>query len=89
MKALFRSAQRRKPASLLYESSWKMEQALRLANRAMDEAERAKDTALTWIYVSEWVATTAVALMSGVALWWLMVMRNLYRGVAITRFRET
>ncbi len=70
------------------EAGQKMDEALRLANEAMDAAKRAKDTALTWIYVSEWMATTAVALLSGVVLWWLMVRRSLYRDVAMTRLRQ-
>lgn len=70
------------------EASEKMAEALALANRAMDEASRAKDRALTWVYVSEWMATTGVALISGMALWWLMVRRRLYRAVTTTQLRQ-
>ncbi len=70
------------------EAGQKMEHAMQLANQAMDEAKRAKNRALIWIYVSEWMATTGMALMSGTALWWLMVRRSLYRGVAVTRLRQ-
>jgi hypothetical protein len=54
---------------------------------AMDEARMAKDTALLWIYISEWMVTTAVALISGTILWWLMVRRELYREVTTTQLR--
>lgn len=70
------------------EASEKMEGALLLVDQAMDEAQRAKDSALFWIYVSEWMATTAVALISGVVLWWLMVRRSLYREVTTTQLRH-
>jgi hypothetical protein len=66
----------------------KMGKALQLANQAMDEAELAKGRALTWLYLSEWMATTGVALLSGVALWWLMIRRRLYREVTTTQLRQ-
>lgn len=66
-----------------------MEEALRLVEQAMDEAQRAKDSALFWVYISEWLATTAVALLSGVLLWWLMVRRSLYKEVALTQLRHS
>jgi len=69
-----------------YESAQeRMEEALVLASEAMDEATAAKDRALLWIYVSEWMATTAAAMVSGVLLWWLMVKRKLYREVKTTQ----
>lgn len=70
------------------EAGDKMETALQLVDEAMDEAQRAKDSALLWIYVVEWLVTTGVALMSGVTLWWLMVRRKLYREVATTQLRH-
>ena len=66
----------------------KMERALELVGEAMDEAQRAKDRALVWIYLFEWMVTTATALLSGVALWWLMVRRRLYREVTTTQLRQ-
>ncbi len=59
-----------------------------MANQAMDEAKDAKDSALLWIYVIEWMATTATALMSGVVVWWLMIRRRLYREVTVTRLSD-
>jgi hypothetical protein len=43
----------------------------------MDEATAAKDRVLPWIHVSDWMATIAVELFSGVVLWWLMVRGSL------------
>lgn len=65
-----------------------IDEALEVVNRAMDAAMEAKDRALTWIYISEWLATSAVAMLSGFVLWSLMVRRILYRGVGITRLRQ-
>ena len=70
------------------EAGEKMEQALQLVNQAMDEAKLAKERALFWIYLSEWMATTAAALASGVVVWWLMIRRGLYREVTTTQFRQ-
>jgi hypothetical protein len=65
----------------------KMDEALHLIDQAMDEAQQAKDAALFWIYVAEWLITTAAILISGVVLWWLMVRRSLYREVITTQLR--
>jgi len=69
------------------EADEKMERALQLGRDAMDEAQRAKDRALVWIYVSEWLITTSVGLLCGVILWSLMVRRKLYREVTTTQLR--
>ncbi len=62
----------------------KMADALMVISEAMDRATRAKDRALTWIYISEWMATMGVALFSGIVLWWLMVRRRLYHEIPTT-----
>jgi hypothetical protein len=51
----------------------------------MEEALKAKDAALFWVYVTEWCAMTGTMLISGVILWTLMVKRRLYREVGISR----
>jgi hypothetical protein len=66
----------------------KMDQALQLIGQAMDEAQLAKKLALVWIYVTEWLVTTSVALISGSVLWWIMVRRSLYREVTTTQLRQ-
>jgi hypothetical protein len=70
------------------EAAEKMEEASQLVDQAIDEAFLAKDRALFWIYVSEWLVTTSAALVSGVVLWWLMVRRSLYREVTTTQLRH-
>jgi hypothetical protein len=62
-----------------------MRDALSIARQAMEETNKAKDRALIWIYISQWMVTTAVA---GVTLWWLMVRRKLYREVTTTQLRQ-
>jgi hypothetical protein len=69
------------------EAGEKMDEALQLIDQAMDEAQQAKDAALFWIYIAEWLITTAAILISGVVLWWLMVRRSLYREVITTQLR--
>lgn len=49
------------------------------------KAIRLKDRALLWVYVIEYLVVAGVSLISGVALWTLMVGRRLYREVSFTR----
>jgi len=69
-------------------ASTKMEEALEIAHRATNEAAKAKQRALTWIYLSEWLAAVAVSMISAYALWGLMIRRKLYREVATTQGRR-
>jgi hypothetical protein len=45
----------------------------------------AKDRALVWIYLIEWLAVSGVGLLCGSILWMVMVRRKLYRSVKTTR----
>jgi hypothetical protein len=47
---------------------------------------RLKAKALTWVYAIEWMAVTSVGLISGVALFSLMIRRRLYQEARATRF---
>ena len=51
-----------------------------------DLAMAIKDKALLWIYFTEWLVVTATMLLSGSALWHIMVRRKLYREAKTTRF---
>jgi len=51
-------------------------------------AVRAKNTALAWVYIIEWVSVTAASLFSAAILWTLMVRRTMYRETAMTRGRR-
>ncbi len=50
------------------------------------DAARLKDSALFWVYLVQWLATTGVFLVAAVVLWSLMVRRSLYREVSSTRW---
>jgi len=49
------------------------------------EAMRLKDRALFWVYLTEWLAVTAVFLLAGFSIWTLMIQRRLYKQVGTTR----
>ena len=53
----------------------------------IDKALRAKDRALFWIFVVEWVVVAATSMITGVVVWSLLVKRRLYREVGQTRLR--
>ena len=46
-----------------------------------------KEKALAWVYLIEWLVVTGVMLVSGVAIWVLMVRRTVYREVHTTTTR--
>ena len=50
-----------------------------------NDAIRAKDRALLWIYVVEWCAVTGTALAAGAILYTVMIRRRLYKEVHVTR----
>jgi uncharacterized membrane protein len=54
----------------------------------MEDAVMAKDRALLWVYVIEWLTVMGTSLVTGVVLWALMVRRRLYREVGATRFES-
>jgi hypothetical protein len=49
-------------------------------------AKDLKDAALTWVYITEWLVTSATLMVSGYVLWTLMLRRKLYREVDTTKF---
>jgi len=53
------------------------------------DAIRAKDRALTWIFIIEWLVVSGTSMLAGAALWTLMVKRKLYREVGETRLMMT
>ena len=78
-------------ADLLYrqmelpESREAIGQVLAMMSELGEEAIRAKDRALLWIYVIEWCAVTGTAMAAGSVLYSLMIRRRLYREVKVTR----
>jgi len=56
--------------------------------KGLDEAiVRVKDAAFLWIYLIEWSAITATAVLSGLVLYHMMIGRRLYHDVSSTRTR--
>ena len=51
----------------------------------MRDAVGLKDEALFWVYISEWLVVTSVAMLAGFLVWSLMIRRRLYRSVGTTR----
>jgi len=49
---------------------------------------RAKDRAMLWIFIIEWLAVTATGMVCGFVLWTVMVRRRLYREVSATRLSQ-
>lgn len=49
------------------------------------EALKAKDRALFWIFLLEWIVVSATSMIAGAVLWTLLVRRRLYREVDSTR----
>jgi hypothetical protein len=54
-----------------------------------EEAIRLKNEAMFWIYVSEWLIVSSVAIISGSLLWNLMVRRKMYRETGVTRLGDS
>ena len=50
-----------------------------------EEAIRAKDRALLWIYIVEWCTVSGTAMVAGSILYALMIKRRLFREVRVTR----
>ena len=54
-------------------------------NQIAERALKLKDQALLWVYLVEWLTVAATSMVCGTVLWFLMVRRQLYREVGVTR----
>ncbi len=63
-----------------------IDEALASLQIVMEDAIKAKDRALLWVYVIEWLTVAGTSAIVGVILWSLMIRRRLYREVVTTRF---
>jgi len=54
----------------------------------VDEVLLARKKALLWIFAVEWLVVTSTFVISGVALWSMMIRRTAYREVKATRIRR-
>jgi uncharacterized membrane protein len=55
---------------------------------AMEEAIKVRNEAAFWIFFTEWAVVSGTGMLTGVAIWILMVRRRLYREVEITRLKS-
>jgi len=90
--ALKESDDDRKEVISLYISG-DMDGSLQSIGRALDKldevselAMEAKDAALLWVYLIEWLTVSGTAMFTGAIVWTLMVKRSAYREVGVTRF---
>ncbi len=62
---------------------------MRRANEEMtqisNEMMKAKNRAMLWVFVIEWLSVTGTGMVCGFILWTVMVRRRLYREVVVTR----
>ncbi len=66
-----------------------LEGAIRTLQKAESLALKAKRRAMIWIYAIEWMAVTATLMISGTAVWELMIRRRVYREIGTTRHVES
>jgi hypothetical protein len=66
-----------------------MEDLLLEMDRLTNEVLSAKDRALFWIFLIEWLVVSGTSMITGVVLWALMIKRRLYREVKVTRLIES
>jgi hypothetical protein len=62
-----------------------MSQTEAVQDSIREDAMKAKDAALFWIYVVEWLSVLGSCLAASMVIWTLMVRRRLYRDVGSTR----
>jgi hypothetical protein len=55
----------------------------------IEEVLEAKDRAMLWIFVVEWLIVSGTSMVAGFLLWTLMVRRRLYREVQVTKLIES
>jgi len=55
--------------------------AVGMLEGALDDAVRAKDRAMLWVFLIEWLAVVSTCMVSGVVLYELMIARRLFRPV--------
>jgi hypothetical protein len=73
----------------LVQSKEAADRAYATLEEAYKLAFEARDAALFWIFLTEWLVVTATGLICGSIVWTLMIRRKLYREVQITRGGRT
>jgi uncharacterized membrane protein len=62
-----------------------LEEAISETVRISEMAVEAKERALFWVYVIEWLTVASALIISGSVVWTLMIRRSAYREVKVTR----
>ena len=62
-----------------------LDDALENLDQAYELAMDARDRAMIWIFMVQWLVVTSTGLLCGFILWTVMVKRRLYRDVVTTR----
>ncbi len=63
----------------------KINDAIAKMNEARELGFKLKDSALLWVYLTEWSAVSGTAILCGSILYTLMIRRRMYKTVATTR----
>jgi len=63
-------------------------QAVRIVEDALDEAIEAKDRALLWVFMIEWLVVISTCMISGIFVYELMVVRRLFKPVTSSIFTK-
>ncbi len=72
-----------------YDDSWNsLESVLQELSTLRKEAIELKESALFWVYATEWLAITGTFLITGFVVWTLMVKRRLFRSVSSTKLKS-
>jgi len=93
LKKLAEAEEKRKLAILLYrqlkteEAVTQLDDAIDTYDQAYELAMDARNRAMFWIFLIQWMAVTATGLVCGFLLWTIMVRRKLYHEVQVTRLR--
>ncbi len=69
------------------ESIEQLDDVLATLHSAYDLAMIARDRAMFWVFIIQWLAVTSTGLVCGFILWTVMVRRRLYCDVGLTRLR--
>jgi len=69
----------------LEESRNAAEDVIEILEEAYDLAFEARDEALFWIFLTEWLTVSGTGLICGFIVWTLMIKRRLYKEVQVTR----
>ncbi len=65
-----------------------VQDSLDILERSVEDALEAKDRAMAWVFVSEWLAVISTCILSGLVLYELMVSRRLYRSTGSSIFTK-